>query len=157
MFLDFVFQIWRRLTGYLQWWLLWLFNNKFMVSVSGIVLDENEHILLQRHRHWVPDVWGLPGGIVKYGESLEDAFARELHEETNLVASEIELLRIASGYRLRLEAYFRSSLTKEIEQHIQIQKQEVLEARFFSFDELPSNILPIQKELIDTLFLNKGK
>jgi hypothetical protein len=101
MLLDFLFQIWKRFDAKLQWWVLWLFNSKFMVSVSGVVLDGENQILLQRHRHWVHDVWGLPCGIVQSGETLEDAFARE-----------------------------------------------VLETRFFSLDELPENMLPMQREIV---------
>lgn len=149
MLLDFLFQIWRRLSAYFQWWSLWLFNSKFMVSVSGVVLDGEHRILLQRHRHWVHDVWGLPGGIVQSGESLEEAFAREVYEETGLVISEIELVRIISGYRIRLEVYFHARLDEGMGvQTIKLQQQEVLEARFFSFDELPVNLLPMQKEII---------
>ena len=152
MFLDFLFQIWRRFSGPIQWWFLWLCNSKFMLSVSGVVEDENGHILLQRHRHWVPNVWGLPGGIVHSGERLENAFAREVFEETGLAISDIELVQLSSGYRYRVEVYFRANLAKcGHAQVMRLQEQEVLEARFFPIDRLPSNLLPLQKQVIDTL------
>ena len=152
MFLDFLFQIWRRFSGPLQWQLLWLLNSKFMVSVSGAVLDQNRMVLLQRHRHWVPDVWGLPGGIVHSGESLENAFAREVYEETGLVISDIELMRCVSGYQYRLEVYFRAKLAQTSRpQTMHLQKQEVIEACFFPPDQLPPNMLPLQRELIETI------
>jgi 8-oxo-dGTP diphosphatase len=148
MLLDFIFQIWRRLSGHLQWRLLWMVSAKFMVSVSGIVLNDNGEILLQRHRHWVQDVWGLPGGIVESEETLENAFAREVFEETGLEISEIELIKIISGYRLRMEVYFLARLAKDKMQPMKLQKKEIVEARFFSVNGLPANILPLQKELI---------
>lgn len=149
MFLDLLFQIWRRLSGNLQWWFLWLFNSKFMVSVAGVVSDEAGQVLLQRHRHWVPNVWGLPGGIVHSGEYLEKALAREVFEETGLVISDIEFVRLGSGHKLRLEVYFRAMLATNAQAPvIKLQQQEVIEARFFALDEMPSNLIPLQKEVI---------
>jgi len=120
-----------------------------MVSVAGIVYDHEGQMLLQRHRHWVEDVWGLPGGIVENGESIENAFSREVLEETGLHISDVELIKIVSGYRLRLEAYFRASLQEAgSEQIIKIQEKEIIEARFFPLNSLPSNILKMHQNLI---------
>ena len=120
-----------------------------MVSVSGVVLDGEGRILLQRHRHWVHDVWGLPGGLVQGGEKLDEAFAREVFEETGLVISGIELVKIVSGYRLRLDVYFKSRLESERSvQGMKLQEREVLEARFFPLDELPEKMLPEQREFV---------
>jgi len=149
MLLDFLFQIWKRLNAYLQWWVLWLFNSKFMVSVSGVVLDVDNRILLQRHRHWVHEVWGLPGGIVKGGETLENAIAREVFEETGLVISDIKLVKIVSGYRVRVEVYFKAKLDPDVGgQTMKLQESEVIEARFFSLDGLPENMLLQQREIV---------
>ncbi len=148
MLLDVLFQIWRRLSAPLQWWALWLINSKYMVSVSGVVFDGEGRVLLQRHRHWVKDVWGLPGGIIEGKETLEEALVREVHEETGLHIRDVELLRIESGYKLRLEGYFRATVVDDA-QPITIQEAEVLEARFFELSELPENILKLQRAVIE--------
>ncbi|HPH97810.1 MAG TPA: NUDIX domain-containing protein [Anaerolineaceae bacterium] len=147
MMLDFVFQIWRRMSGFFQWWFLWLVNAKFMVSVSGVILDGAGRVLLQRHRHWVPDVWGLPGGILHAGESLEDGLAREVREETGLEIADIVLIKVVSGYRLRMEGYFKARLAGT-EMKMKLQKDEVLEARFFAPDSLPEQMLPLQRKMV---------
>jgi 8-oxo-dGTP diphosphatase len=148
MIINFLFQIWRRLSGKLQWQLLWLVNSKFMVCVAGVILDAQGRVLLQRHRHWVANVWGLPGGIVHRGESLEAAFAREVFEENGLSVTDVQLVRFNSGYNLRLEVFFRARVVASGEPILRLQTSEVLEAGFFSFEGLPANILPEQREII---------
>ncbi|MEM5774585.1 MAG: NUDIX domain-containing protein, partial [Anaerolineaceae bacterium] len=127
---------------------MWLINSKFMLTVACVIQDEQGRFLLQRHRHWVEDVWGLPGGIVKSGETMEQAIAREVKEETGLEVGDVRFVRLASGYRLRAEVYFCARLTATSPRIIKVQKSEVLEARFFAPQDLPSNMLPLQKEVI---------
>lgn len=52
------------------------------VSVAGVVIDAQGRALLIQRRdngHWEP-----PGGIVEPGETIPEALAREVHEETGL-------------------------------------------------------------------------
>jgi ADP-ribose pyrophosphatase YjhB (NUDIX family) len=155
MLLDFLFRIWRRLSGKHQWQLLWLANSKFMICVAGVILDDQNRVLLQRHRHWVLDVWGLPGGIVHRGETLEAAFTREVCEETGLSVADVQLVQFHSGYNLRLEVFFRSRVAASGEPTLRLQTSEVLEARFFSFEGLPANILPQQRDIITAVMDGK--
>jgi ADP-ribose pyrophosphatase YjhB (NUDIX family) len=60
------------------------------IRVSAI-LRWGDQILLCRHDKPGKQVWLLPGGGVKAGESLIDALQRELWEEVGIVGEEDEL------------------------------------------------------------------
>lgn len=54
-----------------------------LTTVGGLLRDAEGRVLLVRTRKW-SNLWGIPGGKVEYGESLEDGFRRETREETGL-------------------------------------------------------------------------
>jgi 8-oxo-dGTP diphosphatase len=56
-----------------------------------IIIEINGGIILIERRN-APLGWALPGGFVDYGESLEDAAAREAKEETSLSICNLRLL-----------------------------------------------------------------
>lgn len=66
----------------------------FLAFVSVVLRDEAGRVLLQ-HRGDV-DTWGLPGGSLEMGETLEGCARRELLEETGLTAGALSLVGVYS-------------------------------------------------------------
>jgi ADP-ribose pyrophosphatase YjhB (NUDIX family) len=62
-----------------------------IVTVGGLLFDAAGNVLLVRTRKW-SGKWGIPGGKVDYGETLEQAFRREIREETGLELREARLV-----------------------------------------------------------------
>ena len=110
-----------------------------------LILNEKNELLLQ---HRIDDAWGLPGGNMEIGESLEETARREVKEETGLDIGELNLLGVFAGKEYYLKLYNGDELysvtavyvTKEIKGNIVIDKQESIDVKFFNLNELPENI-----------------
>ncbi len=65
--------------------------NKPEVGV-GVILRDNDRVLLGKRKNSHGDqTWGFPGGHLDFGESPIECAARELLEETGLVASDFRV------------------------------------------------------------------
>ncbi|MBU4564743.1 MAG: NUDIX hydrolase [Desulfarculus sp.] len=58
-----------------------------VVGVGGIVLAGDQVLLVKRGAEPSKGIWSIPGGAVEVGESLAQACAREVLEETALQVS----------------------------------------------------------------------
>ncbi|MEK7107431.1 MAG: NUDIX domain-containing protein [Patescibacteria group bacterium] len=67
-------------------------KTKFTIGVFGIILDEQERVLLCHRRDY--DLWNLPGGALKSGESPLEGVKREVKEETGLEVDVSKLLGV---------------------------------------------------------------
>ncbi|WP_404870266.1 NUDIX domain-containing protein [Kitasatospora griseola] len=139
-------KLWRIIRGPMQWRVLWVWHAKFMVGVTGIVRDDEGRVLLLKHRLWPEGrQWGLPSGYANKGESFEETVVREVREETGLTVKVGELAYLKSGFKLRLEVAYEALL---VGGRIEVESFEILEARWFSPDDLPEGLQESHRELI---------
>ncbi len=140
-------RVWRKVRGRAQWRLLWLRHPTFMIGVTGAVFDDDGRVLLLRHRFWAGCPWGPPSGYLVRGETFEQALARETVEETGQQLTDIRVRFFRSGFRLRVEVYLSARLVPS--GPLELEESEILEARFFELTELPADLRPIHRRLIE--------
>lgn len=60
-----------------------------LATVGGLIFNSKNEVLMIRTHKW-SNLWGIPGGKIKYGETSDEALRREILEETGLEISGIQ-------------------------------------------------------------------
>ncbi|MEU6482948.1 NUDIX domain-containing protein [Streptomyces sp. NPDC046887] len=142
-----VVRVWRLIRGPLQWRILWFTHATFMVGVTGVVRNDEGQVLLLRHRMWTPErPWGLPTGFARRGEEFGMTVVREVKEETGLDVEPGRLVRLKSGYRLRVEVAYEA---RYVGGTLKLDDFEIQEARWCDVDALPDGLQAVHRELIE--------
>ncbi len=132
-----ILKIWNflRLPSGLQLFVMRRINDQFLIGVTGIFIDDKQRILLFKHTYRDHDQWSLPGGYVKGKEHPREGVEREVKEESGLVVSADESVKIRTDRAsARLDIVV---VGKYIGGEFKPSK-EVKAAKLFSFDKLPS-------------------
>ena len=134
-----------------------------MCGANVILLNNKDQILM--HHRVDRDWWGLPGGAMELGESLEQTACREVLEEVGLVCNKLKLFNIYSGSDL----YYRypdgnevynvtaTYLCKDYSGEIAVDFHEGRDARFFPLDSIPKNLSSTIKCIVEEFILSFGK
>ncbi len=65
-----------------------------LVGVGAVVVEQGRVLLVQRGTEPAKGRWSIPGGLIEVGESLLEAVAREVREETGLLVEPLELIEL---------------------------------------------------------------
>jgi ADP-ribose pyrophosphatase YjhB (NUDIX family) len=120
-----------------------------LVGVGAIVFDRDGRVLLVlRGKPPGAGLWSIPGGKLESRETLAQAVAREVREETGLVvevgALACVIERIADDHHFVLLDYFARVIGGEL-----AAASDARAARFVDRDEL--HALPLTEGLVDVL------
>jgi phosphoglycolate phosphatase len=69
-----------------------------VVTVGALIFDADGRVLMIRTPKW-SNLWGIPGGKIKWGEGSEEALRREIKEETDLDIAGIRLVLVQDCIR----------------------------------------------------------
>lgn len=128
------------------------------LSVSAVVwrdADRRELLLMQRsdNAHW-----GLPGGYVEPGESIDCATAREVREETGVQVEVGRLIGVYSDPAIQVIAYPDGRRVHAVNLCFEAvpigvgaatTPGEVLATGYFAVDALPEPLVPIHRVRIE--------
>jgi len=62
-------------------------------TVGALIFNPAREVLMIRTHKW-SNLWGIPGGKIKWGEPAEDALRREVMEETGLQIRDIQFVLV---------------------------------------------------------------
>ena len=103
--------------------------------VITIISKGDDELLLAKSAHNKSNMYGLIAGFVEVGETLEEAVQREAFEEVGVKLKNIRYMSsqpwpFPSNLMIAFHAEYDSG-------DIQLQLEEISDAQFFKFDQLP--------------------
>lgn len=135
-----------------------LVGNKPLILVrpSVAVINTYGQILLVKYQD---HSWGIPGGLMDLGESVEECLRREAKEELNIDLGPLHLFGVFSGNELYTKLrngheYYNvivGYICTEYSGDIKPDGEEVVEAKFYNLNEVPESTQPFIKEKLKEL------
>jgi NAD+ diphosphatase len=129
------------------------------ISPSIIVrINRGDELLLARSPHFNPGVYALIAGFVEAGETLEQAVARETHEEIGIYLKEVRYVGsqpwpFPDSLMIAFTAEYASG-------ELKINYDEIEDAGWYRYDRLPgrpSSSISIANQLINQFISEQSK
>jgi len=118
--------------------------------VDAIIHSQKKILLIKRNVEPFKNCWCLVGGKVRYGERIEDALKREVKEEVGLKVKVERFIGFFDDPKRdpRWHSISLAFEVKPLSKKVEIDKKEVLEARWFEVNRLPKKIGFDHKKII---------
>ncbi|WP_299947128.1 NUDIX hydrolase [uncultured Ruegeria sp.] len=128
------------------------------IGALAVVIHEGQALLVQRNKEPDAGLWGFPGGHVEWGETVLDAAARELREETGVIAEpmsyldNLDLLLRDSDGQIRAH-YLLVGVACRYISGTPIAADDARDAQWFPVDQIITGDLPMSDRVPDLLRL----
>ncbi|RDY27273.1 NUDIX domain-containing protein [Romboutsia weinsteinii] len=150
------------MSDYIKWIRSKVGHEIIILNFAGMcITNENGDILLQKRNRY-DEIWGLPGGAIEIGESIEEAAIREVKEETGIDVRVEHLIGVYSKYFAEYENgdkaqticyLFKGNI---VGGDLEVDESETFELKFFAKDNIPKLFVQQHEDMIND-FLEKRK
>ncbi|GEO68340.1 NUDIX domain-containing protein [Levilactobacillus acidifarinae] len=131
-----------------------------VVGEAALVVQTGQLLLVKRRDN---GLWGLPAGSKELNESLATTAQRELREETGLIGQQPKLLGVTSGPHMQYQ-YPNGDQIDSVTATYALQaigqprvSNETSEVRLFDWQQLPTDLTPITRRILNELELSDFK
>lgn len=149
------------MSDYIKWIRSKVGHDNIILNFSGAcITNEKGEILLQK-RSATENIWGLPGGAVEIGESIEETAIREIKEETGLDIKVEYLIGVYSKYfatypngdKAQSICYlFKATV---LNGYLIKDNKETFDLRFFDKYNIPPLFVQQHTDMLNDFFENK--
>jgi len=131
------------MSDYIKWIRSKVGTERIILNFAGACITNEKGELLLQKRSNTENIWGLPGGALEVGESIEEAAIREVKEETGL---DIEVDYLIGVYSKYLFEYPNGDKSQSIcylfkgtilGGEFMLDNEETFALKFFAKDNLP--------------------
>ena len=106
------------------------------VIVGGVIEKDGKYLLVQEAKEKCYKKWNIPAGHLDFNESIKQGAIREIKEETGCDVDLTGILYIANRI-LEDDIWIMIIFsTKLIEENIVFDKNEILDVKWFDYDEI---------------------
>jgi 8-oxo-dGTP pyrophosphatase MutT (NUDIX family) len=134
-----------------------------IIPGAAVLIFNQQNGLLLQHRQ-DNQQWGLVGGSMEVGESLEETARREAREETGLELDELKWFDLFSGPELIYEYpngdvvvnVVAVYIARRFRRQLKPNGQEADEIRFFPLQNLPKKLSPPDRPVIERYLLSSS-
>jgi 8-oxo-dGTP diphosphatase len=135
-------------------------QNNVRVGVGVFVFKNGKFIMLHRQGSHDADTWSLPGGHLEFGESFEETARREVKEETDLEIKNVRFGAVTNDkFVIEGKHYVTIWMLSDWESGKEYitEPDKCIEQKWFTFDDLPSNLFLPWYQLFDSEFIKNIK